>query len=320
MKKLTVLIPVLNEEPNLLLLHQRLEAVFAGLAHKVVPEFIVLDNCSEDGTPVIAQEFCARSPNWKYVRYSRNFGYHNSLAGGFDVATGDALVVVAGDLQEPPELIPHMVDLWFAGNDVVYGVLKARNDETFTKTLGAKVFYWMIYMMTPVKIPQSATDFRLISRRVIDAVKGMREPDRYLRGLVHWVGFKQVSFQYDRAERRAGTSTANFWYSLRWAANAIISFSNLPLRAASYFGLLSMLFAALASVYFVAIKFYPPAWMPIPPTGTVSIILLLLFMIGLNAFFLGVIGEYVGRIYYQGKERPLYIIDKTLNIETIGTP
>lgn len=315
MKTLTILIPVLNEELNLPTLRQRLESVFAGLKDRVQPEYIVLDNCSEDSTPQIAESFCLNDPHWKYVRYSRNFGYHGSLAGGFDLASGDALIVVAGDLQEPPEMIPLMVELWQQGHDVVYGTLKERNDSNLIKTAGAKIFYSLIYRMSSSVLPPNATDFRLISRRVIDVVKDLREPDRYLRGLVHWAGFKQASFPYNRDKRTHGRSTAGIWYSTKWAANAIISFSNLPLRAAAYFGALAMLLSFLASIYFVVVRFYPPTWMPIPPTGTTAIIVLLLFAIGLNAFFLGIIGEYVGRIYTQGKKRPLYVIDKTVNLE-----
>ncbi|MCX7308947.1 MAG: glycosyltransferase family 2 protein [Afipia sp.] len=314
MKTLTILIPALNEELNLPTLRRRLESVFAGLKDKVRPEYIVLDNCSEDSTPQIAERFCLENSDWKYVRYSRNFGYHGSLAGGFDLASGDALIVVAGDLQEPPEMIPLMVDLWQQGNDVVYGILQERNDSNLVKTVGAKVFYSIIYRMSSSPLPNSATDFRLISRRVIDVVKNMREPDRYLRGLVHWAGFKQSSFLYNRDKRIHGKSTAGIWYSTKWAVNAIISFSNLPLRAAAFFGLIAMIVSLLATVYFVIVHFFPPAWMPIPPTGTTAIIVLLLFAIGLNAFFLGIIGEYVVRIYTQSKKRPLYVIDKVVHL------
>jgi dolichol-phosphate mannosyltransferase len=315
MKTLTILIPALNEEASLPQLRQRLERVFQQMADTVHPEYIILDNRSEDGTPKLAEQFCAENPAWKYVRYSRNFGYHNSLACGFDIATGDALIVVAGDLQEPPELIPQMVSLWQKGFDVVYGVLDQRNDDTLAKTIGAKIFYPLINAISTSPLPPNATDFRLISRRIIDVVRSMREPDRYLRGLVHWTGFNQTSFVYNRDPRTHGKSTAGVWYSTKWAANAVISFSNLPLRIASYFGLIAMCFSAAAAIYFVVVKFYPPSWMPVPPTGTTAIIVLLLFAIGLNAFFLGIIGEYVGRIYNQGKQRPLYVIDRTINIE-----
>ena len=145
MKTLTILIPVLNEQKNLPVLRERLDRVLDGLKDRIRAEVIVLDNDSQDRTPEIAKGICAANPNWKYVRYSRNFGYHGSLACGFDIASGDALIVVAGDLQEPPELIPRMVDLWAEGNDVVYGVLEERNDSSWLKTVGARIFYQLIY-------------------------------------------------------------------------------------------------------------------------------------------------------------------------------
>ena len=323
MKTLTILVPVLNEEENLPILRQRLNAVLDGLRNHIGAEVIVLDNGSSDRTPAIAKAICADDPQWKYVRYSRNFGYHASLACGFDLATGDALIVLAGDLQEPPELIPIMLGLWEKGNDVVYGVLDERNDSNILKTLGAKVFYQLIYFMSESHLPRHATDFRIISRRVLDVVKNMREPDRYLRGLIHWTGFKQASFIYNRDKRIHGNSTAGIWYSTKWAINAIICFSTVPLRIAAYFGAFVMIGSVLAAAYFVWARFFPPEWMPLPPTGTSAILVLLLFGIGLNAFLLGIIGEYVGRIYNQGKLRPLYIIDEAINMEihdSVGSP
>lgn len=323
MKTLTILVPVLNEEVNLPLLRERLDKVLHGLRDRIVPEVIILDNCSVDRTPEIAKSICAANPNWKYVRYSRNFGYPGSLACGFDLATGDGLVVLASDLQEPPELIPKMVDLWEQGNDVVYGIIEKRNDSNLLKTLGAKIFYQLIYFFSESRHPRHSSDLRLISRKVIDVVKSMREQARYLRGLVHWSGFKQASFPYDRDKRVHGKSTAGLWYSTKWGVNAIICFSAIPLRVAAYFGMLVMLGAVAAAAYFVWARFYPPSWTPVPPTGTTAVIVLLLFAIGLNAFFMGVLGEYIGRIYDQSKLRPLYIIDEAMNIEVrnpIGSP
>jgi dolichol-phosphate mannosyltransferase len=261
------------------------------------------------------KRLCAVNRNWKYVRYSRNFGYHNSLACGFDLANGDGLIVLAGDLQEPPELIPNMMDLWDQGYDVVYGVLKTRNDGSILKTIGAKIFYRLIHKMSDIRLPQNATDFRLISRRVIDAVNNMREPDRYLRGLIHWVGFRQTAFTYDRDRRVRGISVAGLSYSASQAVGAMVSFSYAPLRLVAYFGLFVMVGATLGAIYFIAMKIYPLGPSQVAPTGTTAVIVLVLFAIGLNAFFLGIIGEYIGRIYNQGKGRPLYIVEKKINLE-----
>jgi polyisoprenyl-phosphate glycosyltransferase len=323
MTLLTILIPAFNEQDALPVLYERLKRVVAELAPDTQCEMILLDNCSTDRTGEIAKKICATDPSWRYVRYSRNFGYHASLACGFDLAKGDALVVLACDLQEPPELLPKMVELWRQGNDVVYGVLDRRHDHTILKTLGAKIFYRLFYYLSDCDIPPYATDFRIISRRVVEVVRQMREPDRYLRGLVHWVGFKQAPFTYDRAPRKHGKSTAGIWVSTLWALNAIICFSHKPLRAMSMFGMLVMAGCLLFAIYFLYIYFFPPSFIPIPPTGTTVLALLILFSIGLNSLFLGIIGEYVGRIYNQGKQRPLYVIDEAVNVlveDMVGAP
>lgn len=312
---LTLLVPCYNEAANLPAAYERIETVMAQLRETVDYEVIVLDNRSEDRTRGVAKDLCSRNLRWRYVRYSRNFGYHASLACGFDVARGDALVVIAGDLQEPPEMIPRMIEIWREGNDVVYGVLKRRSDESILKTVGAWFAYRLIYWLSDSRIPPSATDFRLIDRKVIDAIRRMSEPDRYLRGMVHWVGFRQASFPYDRDPRRHGESSGGLWVSIRMAVHAIICFSHMPLRAMAYFGLLVMLGALAFGLFFLYVYFARPLWIPEPPSGMTGIALLLVFAIGLNALFLGLIGEYVGRIYNQGKSRPLYIIDEKVNFD-----
>jgi polyisoprenyl-phosphate glycosyltransferase len=310
MKKLSILVPVFNEEGNLPRLQKRLDLVLEKIKGKIDPEVIILDNCSTDNSSNISKAIVKQSRYWKYIRLSRNFGYHNSLACGFDIATGDGLIVLAGDLQEPPEFIPEMVEKWEQGYEVVYGILNERNDSSLLKTIGARIFYPLIYTISETTLPQNATDFRLIDRKIIDVIKKMREPDRYLRGLIHWSGFKQIGFQYDREKRIYGESVAGIWYSTKWALNAIICFSNFPLRIISYFGILVLILSTGLSLFFIYTKFYPLEFLPTPPTGSTVIILLLLFIIGMNSLFLGLIGEYVGRIYTQGKERPLYIIDE----------
>jgi polyisoprenyl-phosphate glycosyltransferase len=314
MTLLTILVPAYNEEESLPLLYERLRPVLESLRPKLEAEVIVLDNCSEDRTREVALALCARDPAWRYVRYSKNFGYHGSLACGFDLAKGDALVVLAADLQEPPELLPKMVELWQAGADVVYGVLDKRRDDNLLKTIGAKIFYRIFYWLSDCDMPLYATDYRIISRRVVEVLRTMREPDRYLRGLVHWVGFKQIPVGYDRDRRLHGESSAGIWVSTKWAFNAILCFTHKPLRAMAYFGGLIVLGALALALFFVWTRFFPLPFLPQPPIGTTAIALLILFAIGLNAMFLGIIGEYVGRIYNQGKQRPLYVIDETHNV------
>ena len=314
-KLLSILLPAFNEEENLPLLFPRLTHILGTLPAHIDYEVIVLDNASTDRTQVIAREFCERDRRWKWLRYSRNFGVEASMLAGMDHASGDAVVLLFSDLQDPPELIPEFVRQWEDGFEVVVGILRKRSDYRILKTIGAKVAYWLIYTLSDCKIPSNATDFRLLDRRVVDALKLLREPDRYLRGLVHWIGFRRSYVPYDRAPRRGGRSTAGMWYSIRFAVNAILCFSAKPLRLATVLGG----FVATASfgyaLFAFAVHFLQLSFMPVPPPGVTTIILLISFFLGFNTTFLGIMGEYLGRIYNQGKNRPLYLVDEQLNFD-----
>ena len=314
-KLLSILVPAFNEEENLPLLFPRLTHILGTLPAHIDYEVIVLDNASTDRTQVIAREFCERDRRWKWLRYSRNFGVEASMLAGMDHASGDAVVLLFSDLQDPPELIPEFVRQWEDGFEVVVGILRKRSDYRILKTIGAKVAYWLIYTLSDCKIPSNATDFRLLDRRVVDALKLLREPDRYLRGLVHWIGFRRSYVPYDRAPRRGGRSTAGMWYSIRFAVNAILCFSAKPLRLATVLGG----FVATASfgyaLFAFAVHFLQLSFMPVPPPGVTTIILLISFFLGFNTTFLGIMGEYLGRIYNQGKNRPLYLVDEQLNFD-----
>lgn len=306
---ISILIPAYNEAGNLPPLHQRLVAAIDALPQYDF-EAILLDNCSSDGTRDVAREICQRDSRFRYVRYSRNFGYHASLACGYDEARGDAVIVVVSDGQEPPELIPDMVRLWEEGAEVVTGILRKRNDHTWFKSLGARIAYRLIHWLTDVKIPPHATDFRLLGRKAAEALRQFRENDRYLRGLVHWIGFKQVFFEYDRAPRQYGQSNWGVIDSVKMAMHAILCFSSKPLRLMTYFGLLVTCGAVLLTAIYFGLYWLAPSWVRLPAAGVMTLCVLLLFMIGLNSLFLGLIGEYVGRIYEQGKGRPLYLVDE----------
>ena len=278
-------------------------------------EVIVLDNASTDRTPLIAREFCERDARWKLLRYSRNFGVEASMMAGLDHASGDAVVVLFSDLQDPPELIPEFVRQWEEGFEVVVGVLRKRRDYRLLKTIGAKIAYWLIYTLSDCKIPPNATDFRLFDRKVVDALKILREPDRYLRGLVHWIGFRRSYVSYDRAPRHSGRSTAGLWYSVRFAVNAILSFSAKPLRLATILGGFVAAASFAYALFAFGVHLLHLSFVPVPPRGITTIILLISFFIGFNTLFLGIIGEYLGRIYNQGKNRPLYLVDEQLNFD-----
>lgn len=314
MKRISVLIPAYNEEANLPKVFQRVSAVADGLKDKGYSfEMIVLDNNSRDATPELVRRQCEKDKRWKYLRYSRNFGAENSMVAGLDHADGDAVVTVFSDLQDPPEYIPEMLELWEKGGEVIIGVVKERSDSSIFKTLGASIGYKMIYHLTDCKIPPSATDFRLLDRKVVLALRQMREADRYLRGLVHWVGFRQVFFTYNRNPRVEGGSAANLLYCVKFALHAVVCFSSKPIHFAVLFGFFLTAASLLLSIVYLFLYFVRPPFLPTPPPGVATLILLALFISGTQSLFLGIIGEYVGRIYNQGKQRPLYLVDEKLN-------
>jgi dolichol-phosphate mannosyltransferase len=315
-KLISIIIPAYNEEGNIEEVHRRVTAVMESLPHRW--EAIIIDNHSTDGTQAVSEAICERDERWRYIRFSKNFTAEISLAAGIRHARGDAIINVFSDLQDPPELIPELISQWEAGNDVVYGIVRRRSDSGLGKRLAARFAYWLIHRLSDCRIPPNAGDFRLISRPVADALNAIREHDRYLRGLVHWVGFRQSGVPYERAERQWGETKAGFWWCIGFALNAIISFSAKPLRLASYFGIavcaISLLLAALYIVLWIAFE---------PPAGWTTIALLLIFHMGVQALFIGIAGEYLARTYGESKSRPLWVIEKTVNVadpETIGRP
>lgn len=309
MKKLiSIILPAYNEEANLPKAITRINAVAERLSEQYDFEMIVLDNASTDQTGEIARAQCKSDPRWKYLTYSRNFGAEASMLAGLDHAKGDAVINIFSDMQDPPEMIPEMVRMWESGAQMVYGVLRKRNDYSILKTIGAKLAYKLIKWLADTNIPENATDFRLMSRVVVDAVCQLREPDRYLRGLVHWLGFKTSSFQYDRAKREGGTSSANLFYCVRFALHAIVCFSSKPMHISMIFGCLLTSASILLSILYIVLYFTRPSFLTTPPPGITTIILLAVLAIGINALLLGIMGEYIGRIYNQGKKRPLYVV------------
>ncbi|MEZ5356974.1 MAG: glycosyltransferase family 2 protein [Bryobacteraceae bacterium] len=316
MALVSLILPAYNEAENLPELRRRLAAVTAALpGHEF--EFLLIDNASADATPALGEQFAAEDPRWRFLRFSRNFGAEISLAAGLRYARGEAAVLIATDLQDPPEKLPEMIALWEQGYQVVYGQLARRADGNPLKTIGVRIAYWLIHRLSDVRIPPNATDFRLLARPVVDAVNQCREQNRYLRGLVQWVGFRQVGFPYDRAERKAGQSTANVLFCLQYAFNAILAFSSQPLRLATYAGLLTMSGSILGAVAYTGIYIaYRLGWLAYgPPPGWTTITLALFFLIGLQSVFMGLLGEYIANIYRETKERPLWVVDRVAGFE-----
>jgi dolichol-phosphate mannosyltransferase len=300
--------PAMNEEANLPRAYDEVTRVLAGLPYDY--EVLVIDNASTDGTGDVAAALAERDPRWRYVRFSRNFSVEISLAAGLSFARGDAALVLFSDLQDPPDLIPAFVRKWEEGNDVVYGQVRKRQGDPWWKAWGAHVFYRLINALADVELTPNATDFRLLSRRAIDALNQFDERNRYLRGFAHWIGFRRCAIVYDRLPRLAGKSKAPKLYLLNLAANAITCFSIKPLQLFSLVGA-----CALAGTLLLAL-FYVGSWLfsyTVPGLTTVYLLMLANLAVMLLGF--GAVGEYVGRIYIETKRRPLFFIDRAVNLD-----
>lgn len=298
---LSVIVPARNEAANLPRVYAELTAVLATLPCR--SEVLLIDNASTDATSSLAAEFCARDRRWRYIRFSRDFGVEASLAAGFRFARGDAAVVLFSDLQDPPELIPTLVRYWEAGNDVVYGVLRKRGREPWWKPWAAQVGYRLLSAVSDGSLPVGATDFRLLSRRAINVLNRCKERYRYFRGLAHWIGLPSCAVPYERRPRTAGHSKATPLYLLNFLVNALTCFSLRPLQAFSVLGFLTLgLTMALTGSWL-------SGWLPqLSGLHLLSLLNLTVLLLGT-----GMLGEYVGRAYLEGKRRPLYVIERAIN-------
>lgn len=305
----SVVIPMYNEELVVETTYNRLKSVMDTIEDKY--ELVFVNDGSRDKTVEILGRICEKDPNVKLVDFSRNFGHQVAITAGMDFAEGDTVVVIDGDLQDPPELIPEMIKKWKEGYDVVYGKRLKRKGETFFKKFTAKLFYRLLNNLTEVDIPVDTGDFRLIDRKVCDALKQVNERNRYIRGLVSWLGFKQTSIEFNREERFAGETKYPLKKMLKFATDAIISFSFKPLRLASYAGFLLSFF----SFIYLLVVLYQRLFTYRAITGWASTMAVSLFFNGIVLLMLGIIGEYIGRIYDEAKGRPLYLVKKTINFE-----
>ncbi len=273
-------------------------------------EVIVIDNDSVDRTGQVAAELCARDPRWRYIKFSRNFNVEISITAGLRFARGDAAIVLFSDLQDPPEAIVDFTKKWEEGFDVVYGIVRARTGDPLWKSLAAKLLYKIIHALSDVEITPNATDFRLFSRKAIDAMNRLGERNRYSRGLAHWIGFKSFGIIYDRRPREAGRSKAPFFYLINIAVNAITCFTIKPLQIFSMLGCFSAVGTVLLALVYLASYIFV---FTIPGLTTIYLLLLANLTVMLLGF--GILGEYVGRTYLEAKQRPLFLVERTINAE-----
>lgn len=302
-KLLTVVVPILNEEENLPVLYESLCQALDEQPEQV--EYLFIDDGSMDGGPRWLEEKQKTDPRIRLVELSRNFGHQVAITAGIDLAKGDAVAIIDADMQDPPEVLCEMLAEWRKGGEIVYGVRKSRDGETFLKKLFAATFYRLFQRVTALSVPIDAGDFRLLDRKVIEALKKMRESHRYLRAMTVWVGFRQVSVEYDRAARHAGVTKYPVWRSLRLAVDGLTSFSGAPLRWMSMLGIFACGLSLLWFVRIVYVHYFHPDSLV---TGWASTIAAILLMGGVQLICLGILGQYLSRTFEEVKRRPLYIV------------
>ncbi len=306
---LSVVAPVFNEEAILHELYKRLSVVLDGAG--LDWELVLINDGSRDRSPEIMRELHAADPRVKVINFARNFGHQVAITAGADYASGQAVVIIDADLQDPPEVILDLLAKWREGYEVVYAVRSERKGETFFKEFTAKAFYRIIYKITDINIPMDTGDFRLMDRKVVEALRTMREKHRFMRGMSVWVGFKQTGVHYVRAERYAGVTKYPLKKMLKFALDGITSFSYFPLQLATYIGFISAALAVLGILATIILRltgshaFY----------GQATTLVAVLFLGGVQLISLGIIGEYLGRIYDEVKGRPLYIVREALGFE-----
>lgn len=267
-------------------------------------EIIFIDDGSRDGTLVRLHQAADADERVLVVSFARNFGHQIAVTAGTDVASGDAVVVIDADLQDPPEVIAEMVEKWRDGYDVVYGTRSSRQGESAFKLATARAFYRLLNRFSEVPIPLDTGDFRLMDRRVVDCLKAMPERHRFVRGMVAWIGFNQIALPYERAERFAGTSKYPLHKMLRFATDGILAFSSRPLQFATGMGIMAASLALLGIIYALVLRIFTSVWVE----GWTALMIAVLFLGGVQLLSLGIIGEYIARIHDEAKERPLYII------------
>lgn len=303
---ISIIIPIYNEEGNISKLYQKLTAVLQKIPQEY--ELIFVNDGSTDSSREKLQDLHQQNGlQVKIISFSRNFGHQTAVTAGIDFCSGEAAIIIDADLQDPPEVIPELLNKWQEGYDVVYAIRKQRKGDSVFKKFTAWFFYRFLRKITKMNIPVDTGDFRLIDRTVINTLKSLPERNRFIRGLVSWVGFKQTGVYYHRDPRYSGKTKYPLRKMIQFALNGITAFSYLPLQLATFLGFFVSAVAFIASLYFLYLRFIANIYV----TGFTSQILAILFLGGVQLITLGIIGEYIGRIYDEVKQRPLYIISET---------
>ena len=315
MKLLSVVIPCFNEELVLRAAHERLSQAVSSIAGFDY-ELIFVDDGSRDRTYEILAELQSHDRHTRVLKLSRNFGHQIAVTAGLESAGGEVIVVIDADLQDPPEVISQMIDLWRQGNHVVYGSRTTRPGESRFKLMTAKAYYRIINRLSDTAIPVDTGDFRLMDRKVVDVLLAMPERGRFLRGMVSWIGFRQVPLPYEREVRHAGRTKYSLLRMVRFAMDGIFSFSLLPLRLATFTGMVAIWFAFAGIVMAVIVRLLGLYDLRLG-RGWASLFVAVLFMGGVQLLTLGVMGEYLGRIYTEVKRRPLYAVQERLGFAAV---
>ena len=309
---LSIIVPTYNEELGINEFYRRTKAVVDSLAPEFDYELIFINDCSTDGTLNKLVELAQTDKKIKVISFSKNFGNQAGITAGIDYAKGDIAVIIDDDLQDPPELIHQFVAQWKKGNKVVYGVRPKRRGVHPLFRLLAKIFYQTLAKLSDTPIPADTGDFRLLDRQVLDSLKNMREENRYYRGMVSWVGFKQIGVEYERDARYAGKSTFSIQKYIQFALNGITSFTDRPLFFSTILGFAITLITFILSIQIIVKKLTDPSF---SIQGWPSLAVIILFFGGVQLLSIGVVSIYISKIYRETKHRPLYIIENSLNLD-----
>jgi dolichol-phosphate mannosyltransferase len=310
--RVSVIIPCFNEEQVITETYVRISAVLSSQA-EIDYELVFVDDGSTDDTRAVLKGFAQTDARVNLITFSRNFGHQPAVSAGLRYCRGDLAVIIDADLQDPPEVIPEMIrQLVNTNSNVVYGVRKRRNGETFFKRATASLFYQALNKLSEVPLPIDAGDFRVLDRKIIDAFNGLKENNKYIRGLITWIGFKQTPFYYEREPRRAGATKYTLRKMVRFASTAVFYFSKKPLKIATTFGFLSVAAGLILSSYILLSKMVNPQY---SVSGWTSIILLVIYFGGVQLLTIGILGHYIGSLFDEIKRRPEYIVDEAISVE-----